>query len=108
MEHHFSIVHEAVKLARWDHHRTTCTQTNEPKGADGLLENRKAFEYCLDRVGQAPSAGPLWLQYCSLLQRPRPGTTDFAALYGSPPAGQEEAARSAAVRWAPAAPGLRV
>ena len=59
---------------------------------------RKAFEYCLDRVGCAAGAGPLWLQYCALLQRPRPGTTDFAALFGTPPAGQEEAARSAAVR----------
>ena len=61
---------------------------------------RKAFEYCLDRVGCAAGAGPLWLQYCALLQRPRAGTTDFAALFGTPPAGQEEAARSAAVRCA--------
>lgn len=76
----------------------TCTQTNEQRGAEGLGETRKAFEYCLERVGQAPGAGPLWLQYCSLLQRPRPGTTGFAALFGNPPAGQEEAARSAAVR----------
>ena len=75
-------------------------QTNEPRGANGLLEVRKAFEYCLDRVGCAAGAGPLWLQYCALLQRPRPSTTDFAALFGTPPPGQEEAARSAAVRCA--------
>ena len=77
-----------------------CAQENEARGADGLSETRKAFEYCLERVGQAAGAGPLWLQYLSLLQRPRPGTADFAALFGSPPAGQEEAARSAAVRCA--------
>lgn len=61
---------------------------------------RKAFEYCLERVGAAAGAGPLWSQYCALLQRPRAGTTDFAALFGAPPPGQEEAARSAAVRCA--------
>jgi len=49
-------------------------------------------------VGQAAGAGPLWLQYVGLLQRPRAGTADFAALFGAAPAGQEEAARSAALR----------
>ncbi len=73
-------------------------QGNEAKGAEGLLETRKAYEYCLERVGQAAGAGPLWLQYVGLLQRPRAGTADFAALFGAAPAGQEEAARSAALR----------
>ena len=43
---------------------------NEPKGAEGLGEIRKAHEYALERVGCDIFAGPLWLDYIELLQVP--------------------------------------
>ena len=73
-------------------------QGNEARGAEALGETRAAFEYCLGRVGQAADAGPLHRRYIDLLQRERPGSIGFNALFKDPPAGQEEAARSVAVR----------
>lgn len=74
-------------------------QGNEARGTEALGETRLAFEFCLERVGQAAESGPLWRQYLALLQRERPGTAAFNALFRNPAAGQEEAARGAVVRY---------
>lgn len=43
-------------------------QLNEPKGAEGIDEIRKAYEFTLDRLGQDLNAGPIWLEYTHFLQ----------------------------------------
>ena len=62
---------------------------------------RKAFEYSVDRIGQAAGAGPLWQDYLALLQQPRPGSAAYNALFGGGVAGQEDANRTAVLRWEP-------
>ena len=62
-------------------------QVNEAKGAEGMAEVRKAYEYTLDRLGGNVGAGPLWQEYLHFLQAPRPGTPAFQALLGAPAAG---------------------
>lgn len=74
-------------------------QVNEPKGPAGVVEVRKAFEYSVDRIGQAAGAGPLWQDYLNLLQQPRPGSAIYNALFGGGVAGQEDANRTAVLRW---------
>lgn len=71
---------------------------NEPKGPSGVLEVRKAFEYSVDRIGQAAGAGPLWQDYLALLQLPRSGSAAYLALFGGGVAGQEDANRTAVLR----------
>jgi hypothetical protein len=46
-------------------------QLNEPKGAEGIDEIRKAYEFTLDRLGQDINSGPLWLEYAHFLQARR-------------------------------------
>ena len=48
-------------------------QSNAPRGAAGLPEVRRAYEYTLDRLGQDPDAGLLWLDYIALLQARKGG-----------------------------------
>ena len=43
-------------------------QVNEAKGAEGLGEMKKAYEYALERVGCDLNAGALWQDYIELLQ----------------------------------------
>ncbi|GAB4817721.1 hypothetical protein N2152v2_004767 [Parachlorella kessleri] len=65
---------------------------NEPKGAEGIDEIRKAYEFTLDRLGQDLNSGPLWLEYAHFLQAPKVGSPVYQALFGQQPAaaGQQE------------------
>ncbi len=43
-------------------------QINEPRGADGIEEVRKAYEFTLEKIGSDTAAGPLWQEYIAFLQ----------------------------------------
>ncbi|KAK9824661.1 hypothetical protein WJX72_012141 [[Myrmecia] bisecta] len=76
-------------------------KTNSTKGADGMIEMRKAFEYTLDKVGSDLHSQPLWLDFINFLQAPKAGTPGYITLFAVPNAvGQEEAQRTSMVRRA--------
>lgn len=43
-------------------------QINQPKGADGLPEIRKAFEFTVEKMGADIASGPLWQEYIAFLE----------------------------------------
>ncbi|CAN0877139.1 Cleavage stimulation factor subunit 77 [Linum grandiflorum] len=43
-------------------------KVNEMKGAEGLEETRKAFDFMLSHVGSDIASGPLWLEYITFLK----------------------------------------
>ncbi|XP_074287176.1 cleavage stimulation factor subunit 77 [Silene latifolia] len=43
-------------------------KVNEKKGFDGQEETRKAFDFMLNYVGMDIAAGPVWIEYISLLK----------------------------------------
>ncbi|KAG9454983.1 hypothetical protein H6P81_007887 [Aristolochia fimbriata] len=61
-------------------------KTNEKKGAEGLEETKKAFEFMLNYVGTDISSGPVWMEYIAFLKS-MPAMT-----------AQEESLRMTAVR----------
>ncbi|XP_068658399.1 cleavage stimulation factor subunit 77 [Aristolochia californica] len=61
-------------------------KVNEKKGAEGLEETKKAFEFMLNYVGTDISSGPVWMEYIAFLKS-MPAVT-----------AQEESQRMTAVR----------
>ena len=51
-------------------------------------------------LGNDIASGPIWIEYISFLQAPKPGTDAFIALFPASIAGQEEQARSVLLRRA--------
>ncbi len=45
-----------------------CLQINQQKGADGLPEIRKAFEFTVEKMGTDIASGPLWQEYIAFLE----------------------------------------
>jgi cleavage stimulation factor subunit 3 len=74
-------------------------RANEPRGVEALAETRAAFEHALSAAGQDAGAGPLWLEYLSWLQAPKPGTPEYLALFSTGlVGGDEDSERARAVR----------
>ena len=59
-------------------------QLNAAKGPEGLKEVKQAYSYTLERMGQHPGSGPLWLDYLAFVRTPKPGTPAFTAMFGGP------------------------
>lgn len=74
-------------------------QTSEGTGNAGLLGVKKAYEFTLDKIGQDLNAGNIWQEYINFLESPKPGSPSYEALFSGGPPGQEEAQRTALVRW---------
>eukprot|EP00775_Hariotina_reticulata_P002070 gene2070-2390_t len=74
------------------------TANNEPRGAEGILETKQAYEFTLDTIGQDIHSGPLWQEYISFLSAPKPGTPGYAALWSTGMVGgQEESTKTASL-----------
>lgn len=63
-------------------------KVNEKKGAEGLEETRKAFDFMLNYVGTDIASGPVWMEYITFLKSLPAATT------------QEESQRMTSVRKA--------
>lgn len=48
--------------------RSLAAQSNERRGLAGKAEVRQALEFTLDRLGQDPAAGEVWLDYLAFLE----------------------------------------
>lgn len=75
-------------------------QINQSKGAESVIEIRRAFEFTLDRIGQDMNAGSIWQEYVNFLQSPKPGTAAYNALFSEEgaAAGQEDSHRIVILR----------
>ncbi|WIA36938.1 hypothetical protein OEZ86_008179 [Tetradesmus obliquus] len=74
-------------------------KSNEPRGAEGILETRQAYDFTLDTIGQDIHSGPLWQEYIGFLSGPKPGSAAYGALWSSGMVGgQEESSKVAALR----------
>ncbi|PSC73688.1 Suf-domain-containing [Micractinium conductrix] len=84
----------------WRAYLNFIKRINEGRGAEGLPEVRQAYEFTLDRLGQDTACGGVWLDYIAFLAAPRHGSPEYGALFGEALEGQEDSAKSAALRRA--------
>lgn len=77
---------------------TAASLTARPRGP-GPTQVRKAFEFALDRVGQALDSGPLWEAYVTFLKGIAPDTPEHKKVFATVP-GQEVASQREALRRA--------
>ena len=50
-------------------------------------------------IAQDIASGPMWKEYISFLQAPKPGSETFSAIFPQVVTGQEESARFVALRY---------
>ncbi|KAH7677452.1 mRNA cleavage and polyadenylation factor I complex subunit RNA14 protein [Dioscorea alata] len=57
-----------LQITLWQCYIRFIRKVNEKKGAEGLEETRKAFDFMLSYVGTDIASGPVWMDYISFLK----------------------------------------
>ncbi|XP_010279464.1 PREDICTED: cleavage stimulation factor subunit 77 isoform X2 [Nelumbo nucifera] len=57
-----------LQISLWRCYIRFIRKVNEKKGAEGLEETRKAFDFMLNYVGTDIASGPLWMEYIAFLK----------------------------------------
>ncbi|XP_058079906.1 cleavage stimulation factor subunit 77 [Magnolia sinica] len=63
-----------LQISLWRCYIRFIRKANEKKGAEGLEETRKAFDFMLNYVGTDIASGPVWMEYITFLKS-LPATT---------------------------------
>lgn len=57
-----------LQINLWQCYIRFIRKTNEKKGAEGLEETKKAFDFMLSYVGTDIASGPVWMEYIAFLK----------------------------------------
>lgn len=57
-----------LQVSLWRCYIRFIRKTNDRKGAEGVEETKKAFEFMLNYVGADISSGPVWMEYIAFLK----------------------------------------